>query len=64
MAVAIKVGYFCHVPASRKSRPRHGGNTGSNPVRVASIVVDGPLVKCITLSHNKCIKICLHSLTY
>ena len=47
-----------------RTPPFHGGNTGSNPVRVASIVVDGMLAKCITLSHNKCIKICLHSLTY
>src|SRR5260370_29655169 len=36
---------------------RFCGNTGSNPVRVASIVGDGGRSECITYLHNKCTEI-------
>src|SRR5213075_3104663 len=46
-----------------RTPPFHGGNTGSNPVRVASLVSGGNLAVCITYLHNKYIEIHLDPLT-
>src|SRR5205823_15073930 len=46
-----------------RTPPFHGGNTGSNPVRVASLVIGGNLAVCITYLHNKYTEIHLDPLT-